>query len=287
MDKISVIIPVYNGSEYIYKCLNSIVQQDYSKLEIIIVNDGSTDDSVKICEQFRQNDSRIKIINQKNQGTAIAKNVGLSIASGQFIYFIDVDDWLPSGKTFSTLYNLLKSSHSEIAVGDLDMFDNKANQYLLYFHNDKQQVFTPKEWFKFQYKKSQRFSTPWGKLFKHSLFKHICFPKYSIAEDDFTMWKLYLMSSKIAYINQALYVYRQNRSDSITSRASLSESFSLEPIEERIAVESLLNNFDNITKNVELDALRYRLNMHKYALNIANHIDYKHYSQITKIINKY
>src|SRR5690606_15460378 len=91
---ISVVIPVYNVESYLENCINSIVQQTYSNLEIILVNDGSTDNSTKICETAASKDSRIVLINQKNQGVSSARNNGLSIARGEWIYFIDADDFL-------------------------------------------------------------------------------------------------------------------------------------------------------------------------------------------------
>ena len=91
---ISVIIPVYNVENYIEKCLNSIVNQTYNNLEIIIIDDGSTDNSIAIAEKIAENDKRIRIISQVNQGVSSARNLGLDNASGEYILFIDSDDWL-------------------------------------------------------------------------------------------------------------------------------------------------------------------------------------------------
>ena len=91
--KVSVIIPVYNTAPYLYRCLNSVINQRLRELEILVVNDGSTDNSLQILEEFAYKDARIKIINQKNQGLSVARNTGLECATGEYIAFLDSDDW--------------------------------------------------------------------------------------------------------------------------------------------------------------------------------------------------
>ena len=94
MDKISVIIPVYNAENYLKECLNSICNQTYKNLEIICINDGSIDDSLQILEEFSKEDKRIKVFSQENQGTSVARNKGLELACGKYVAFVDADDWL-------------------------------------------------------------------------------------------------------------------------------------------------------------------------------------------------
>ena len=93
-DLVSVIVPVYNMEKYLEKCLKSIIDQTYKKIEIIIVNDGSTDSSIEICNKFKENDNRIKIITKKNAGLGMARNTGLENANGEYVYFIDSDDYI-------------------------------------------------------------------------------------------------------------------------------------------------------------------------------------------------
>src|SRR5690554_7984530 len=94
MPKISVIIPVYNKAPYLEQCLNSVINQTYKNLEIIIIDDGSTDNSLEICEKYRKKDERIQLISQENQGVSVARNKGIQKASGEWIYFLDADDYL-------------------------------------------------------------------------------------------------------------------------------------------------------------------------------------------------
>ena len=92
--KVSVIIPVYNGEKTIEKCINSIINQSYKDLEIIIVNDGSTDNTYEICQKYSQKDDRIQVINQENKGVCLARNIGIKFSKGDYIQFVDSDDWL-------------------------------------------------------------------------------------------------------------------------------------------------------------------------------------------------
>lgn len=115
MDLISIIVPVYNVEKYLEHCLNSIINQTYKNLEIILVNDGSTDNSLEICESFKQKDSRIKIITKGNGGLSSARNEGLKIAKGNYISFVDSDDWIDAD-FIKALYNNLISTDSDMST---------------------------------------------------------------------------------------------------------------------------------------------------------------------------
>lgn len=215
MDMISVIVPVYNVATYLEGCLESIINQTYQNLEIILVNDGSSDDSLKICEKYRSRDSRIKVITQKNHGLSATRNAGIEMATGKFLTFVDSDDWYSNKDSLKTLYNLLKSKNTEVAIGNFDEFNTKKNVFLLYDHDENSYIFSTKEWFSHQYQAPQHFgqcfSTAWGKLFYSSLFQHLRFPVGKIGEDDLTIWKAYLMTNKIAFLDKNIYTYRNNR----------------------------------------------------------------------------
>ena len=133
MDKelISVIIPVYNVEKFLPYSLESVINQTYKNLEIIIINDGSTDGSKAICEQYAKNDKRIKLLSQKNQGLSAARNAGLNIVTGKYIGFVDSDDVI-SLEFYECLYKLLKETNSDISecasvqISDEDLFNNKT-----------------------------------------------------------------------------------------------------------------------------------------------------------------
>ena len=115
MNKISIIIPVYNVEPYIRKCLNSVVNQTYTNLEILLIDDGSTDNSGKICDEYAQNDNRIKVFHKNNGGVSSAKNVGLKHITGKYVGFVDSDDWIEPDM-YETMYNALKSENVTVNV---------------------------------------------------------------------------------------------------------------------------------------------------------------------------
>lgn len=112
--KVSVIVPIYNVEKYLAKCLNSLINQTLKEIEIICVNDGSTDNSLKILENFEKNDSRIKVVSQQNMGLSGARNTGLNIATGEYIGFVDSDDWVDL-EFFEKLYNVAKENSADIS----------------------------------------------------------------------------------------------------------------------------------------------------------------------------
>ena len=104
---ISIIVPVYNVEEYLQRCIDSILNQRFKDFELILINDGSTDNSLKICKEYSLSDSRVKVINKENGGLSSARNAGINIAKGKYIGFVDSDDWI-NEEMYQTLYNLLQ-----------------------------------------------------------------------------------------------------------------------------------------------------------------------------------
>ncbi|WP_251547632.1 glycosyltransferase family 2 protein [Limosilactobacillus caecicola] len=292
MPKISVIIPIYNCQDFLDECLNSIRKQDYPDFEVILVNDGSTDDSLDICQRFAQGDARFKIISQENQGTSAAKNAGLEKATGDYITFVDADDWFARDDTLSFLYQLLTTNDADVAVGNFNEYEAREGKYLIHILSDDHPVinYTPHEWFQNEYSDdeyiSQCFSTPWGKLFKRQLFDHLRFPVGKIDEDDLTMWKTYLRATKISYCNLPIYVYRNNRAGSITDVANSAQLFSLPAIEQRMTLENLIAFHDIIERGK--NPYIWRLQKHRNeALKVAERANFKDAQQKITLINKY
>ena len=114
---VSIIVPVYNVEKYLSKCIEILINQTYTNIEILLINDGSTDNSKKICEQFKEKDSRIKLINKENGGLSDARNKGLQEAIGKYIAFVDSDDYVEKNY-IETLYSLITKFNSEIAIAD-------------------------------------------------------------------------------------------------------------------------------------------------------------------------
>ena len=165
--KVSVIMPVYNVEQYLPKCLASIVNQTLNDIEIICVNDGSTDNCPKILEEFKSKDDRIKIINKENGGVSIARNAGLEIASGEYIGFIDADDYIDEN-FFELLYNEAKENDADVACGGIKRENDGQTHF---FINYSQMVITNDIYDKINFSKIVQFSFVWNKIFRHSFLK--------------------------------------------------------------------------------------------------------------------
>lgn len=227
MEKVSIIIPVFNTARYLPECLESILKQTYANFEVILVDDGSTDSSLKICEQFSQQDHRVRVIHQQNSGVAIARNHGLAVAHGGLIEFIDSDDFVGE-EHLELLIKALHQYNADIATCTFYRIDQNGTYYFYTNDNDPAQqalvgVHKPLEWLQEAVKHPINISAavvdPVCKLYRKELFKHIEYPlNRHNGEDVNTTWKLILAAHRIAYINVGNYCYRMNTSSSTSIR---------------------------------------------------------------------
>lgn len=232
-DLISIIIPVYNVEKYLKKCINSIIRQSYNNIEIILIDDGSTDNSGKICDEYALKDNRINVIHKENGGLSSARNVGIEKAHGKYITFIDSDDWIDE-EMILTLLKIIKNEKSQIAV---------CNYFLAYNENiqiQKENIKTVNlsniEALKKLYneKLCTVMTIACCKLFKRELFENIRFPEEKLHEDEFTTYKLLYKAEKISYSNKKLYYYRQREGSIINSVFNKKKLDAIEAFEERI-----------------------------------------------------
>lgn len=214
MDEIiSVIVPIFKVEQYLPRCIESIINQTYKKLEIILVNDGSPDNCGAICDNYALKDARIRVIHKNNGGLSDARNAGIDIAQGNYITFIDSDDWIHP-KYIEFLYNTLKKNNADISVCNFlatsseNVYSDKLSEDIKVFNNFQAlEQLTDKLYV--------QMVIACGKLFKRELFNNIRFPLKRIHEDEFTTYKLLYEANKIVYTNNQLYYYWQ-RENSIT-----------------------------------------------------------------------
>lgn len=213
---ISIIIPVYNVEKYLKECLNSVVNQTYANLEIILVNDGSTDKSPQICDEFALQDSRIKVFHQKNSGVSSARNKGLDSVSGDFITFVDSDDTIEK-EHIQNMVNLLKDDTDIVctpARKDLPEFEVRELSGI-----DGLKYILDERYF-INFFKDVKFD--WGncnKLFKADIVKSIRFlPDEKVGEDFSFLWKAFLNSNKFIFGNKNTYNYRRSETSVMASK---------------------------------------------------------------------
>ena len=226
-DLISVVIPVYNVENYINKCLDSVIKSKYKNLQIICVNDGSTDGSLELLKNYKSKDTRVEVYSKTNGGLSDARNYGIKYAKGKYITFIDSDDYV-TDDYFESLYNNLIKEDADISIcGNYrDELGNIKTANL----NNVYEVLNSKDALKtlLLYDKIKHFwVSSWGKLYKTSLFEGMEFPVGKKSEDWFLIPQLFLKSNKIIYDSNPKYYY-VFREGSITQTNSKPNTDSIE-----------------------------------------------------------
>lgn len=204
--KISVIVPVYNVEKYLPRCLDSIIKQSYTDLEIILVDDGSSDNSGIICDEYAKMDTRIKVIHQENGGVSSARNTALTACTlgGDYLSFVDSDDWLEPG-----FYDFIAGNSSNFDILIFDYFLAYEDfKKVIYQFSEDQELDTAECLLEMS-----KFNVPsfvWNKIFSKKLFEKIRFPVGQYYEDQAVMHLLIDKAEKIFYQHKALYNYYQN-----------------------------------------------------------------------------
>lgn len=220
---VSVIVPVYNVRPYLEESLESVVSQTYQNLEILVIDDGSTDGSGEICDRFAENDSRIRVVHQENKGLGAARNVGLDLASGQVVSFLDSDDaFLPSA--IEKALNAMIVTHADITLFKYKSVKTEGRMD----QEDLSEVNTSPQIQKGVYSREEallnladgKFNhAVWNKIYARDLWMEIRFPEATVYEDIDTTYKILDKATQLAVIEEPLILYRK-RSDSISETNS-------------------------------------------------------------------
>ena len=232
MPKISIIVPVYSIENYITRCITSILSQSFFDYELILIDDGSSDNSGIICERFEIGDSRIHVIHQKNKGVSVARNIGILFATGDYITFVDGDDWI-SNNFVERLYNACKKAKAQFAICDIF---NTHEQIQLDSSFQNIQLFSKEAAINyFGELMDVRFRSPFGKLVYSTIVKEILFPvgrRY--AEDMACVYKWMYASNKIVDISEKLYFYFQRANSAVHAEYDWYRLDSYETFEEML-----------------------------------------------------
>ncbi|MCL1877549.1 MAG: glycosyltransferase [Defluviitaleaceae bacterium] len=206
---ISVIVPIYNLEDYAPKCVESILCQTYENLEVILVNDGSTDQSGALCDHYKK-DKRVKVIHKKNGGLSDARNVGMDAATGEYIGFVDGDDFI-CPDFYETLVALLKESDADVSMLTFNKVKNGVAAPKLP-PEDMPQVYERDDALKLLLMDKEIESYVWNKLYKAELLKGLRFPLGMVFEDVCIMFQVFLRMNRLVYLKQPKYnyVFRQS-----------------------------------------------------------------------------
>lgn len=237
MPKISIIVPVYNVEDYIEKCIKSILNQVFTEFELILVDDGSTDNSGNICDKYAEKDNRIIVIHKENGGISSARNIGLNIAKGEYIAFVDSDDYI-NKNMYHTLYNLIIKTQSDIAMCNYKTIskDEEVNlneDQIINSHDIK--CINNIQYLNNLYGKDKvKYIVMWNKLYKNEIFRKLRFKDSRIEEDEFIIHHVLYLSDKIVYIDKNYYYYMQRNNSIVGSKYNLKRLDKIYALEDRI-----------------------------------------------------
>lgn len=284
MPKVSVIIPVYNTEKYLKECLDSVTNQTLTDIEIICIDDGSTDNSLKLLKEYASNDDRIKISRQKNRGAGVARNLGIKFANGEFVVFMDSDDKYPSFDILEELYDNAKKNNVMICGGEFSFFTSEDSTPTQNFSNtDKKYSFKKDK--VIEYKNYQfdygyhRFLYNKNFLLKNNLF----FPNYKRFQDPPFFVKAMIKAEKFFALNKLTYCHRIFHQNVIWDNLKtkhlllglldnykLANKYGLEELKQT-TTKRFWEHWDRIKNNINLKEIIILSSISKYDLDIENH----------------
>ena len=282
---VSIIVPMYNAEKYMSECLDSLINQDYENLEIVLVDDGSTDKTLKICNEYAKKDKRVKVIHQKNSGVSEARNNGINKSTGEYITFVDSDDFI--AKDFISYYvELINKTNADIALSRMPVKYRTGESKQVLNNEEKIEVITGKECaLEMLYYKI--FIASWNKLFKRKLLvdNNILFNKNIHFGEGFNYSvDAFLKANKVCITSLNKYYYRVDNESSVMTK------FSLNQITGSIGAQKhLQEKYDNIDAEIS-KALKYA-NWHTYfdclnsiigTNNVKNNVEL--YKKIKKVV---
>lgn len=232
---ISVIVPIYKVENFLCKCVDSILNQTYKNLEIILVDDGSPDKCGEICDEYAKKDSRIKVIHKENGGLSDARNAGIDVAQGDYFVFVDSDDYIDY-EMIETLYYCIKNDNSDLALCSFTYVDEEGKEIcerknkspikneIISTEQSLQKLCEIKNWY---------YIVAWNKLYKKEIFNNLRFPKGKINEDEFTIHHIFNKCRYISCVEKPLYYYLQRSGSIMKTKTGMKALDSAEALYDR------------------------------------------------------
>jgi len=270
---ISIIVPVYKVEKYLSDCIDSVINQTYKNLEIILIDDGSPDNCGKICDEYAKQDNRIKVIHKENGGLSSARNAGLDVAKGEYISFIDSDDAI-SFDFIQRLYGLCLKNQVDISVCSLTRFETEIDLRDIRNMERISEEVEIKSTREMSARINSRNSLPatvvWNKLYKRYIYENLRFPVGKIIEDQFTTYKAYdICKTDVAVSNLELYYYRENPTSILGVKFNKKRLDILEAYEGRIEYYKEKNDEELLNKTIE----GYQAELKSCFINVYKHLE--------------
>lgn len=258
-EKISVIVPIYKVEAYLPKCVDSIRNQTYRNLEIILVDDGSPDGCGALCEEYARADSRIQVIHKPNGGLSSARNAGLDIASGDWIAFVDSDDWIEPDTYEAMLSSAKRHEVPLVCAGRYDV-DEQTMERTRGLCPEREETVSGEEMVSRIFRWNQMDSSVCDKLFAAHLWKEIRFPQGKVVEDVPTTYRIVLLAGKAVLLPKPVYNYLC-RANSITTAAMTEKNFHFYYHTEKIYADICANypNLEPEARYLRVRALIYTI----------------------------
>lgn len=285
---ISVVVPIYNVEKYLRLCLDSLLMQTYTNFEVLMINDGSPDDSANICKEYLAKDRRFQYFEKENSGPSDTRNYGIEHSKGEYITFVDSDDWLK--ETFlADLYEAITRTGADIALSTYIKYDDLQSVYNIPIIGEYyERIWMSDEFIRELPKlemKDNSYSNPWAKLFKRELFRTIRFPKGKLIEDTRTNIKLFLESSRLVYINKCLYFYRIRGGSVIQTITEKLLEDVLDTLVERLCLVTIKGLYSDIYRDSLLESLKFR-SYQAYTCDMKDTEIYRRYQEMIYLIEK-
>lgn len=236
---ISVIVPIYNVEKYLPRCVESIQRQTYQNIEIILVDDGSPDHCPEMCDRFAKQDSRIRVVHKRNGGLSDARNAGIEAAKGEYLLFVDSDDYI-SDAMIEKMHCRIIRDRSDMAVCNIDIVDENGESLGIdAFQVENAVIEEPQFWSEMYgtneiYGTNYRFCVvAWNKLYARRLFRDVRYDAGKLHEDEFVLHRLVSKCERISFLSEKLYSYRQREQSIMGSRYTLRRMDAAEAIIQR------------------------------------------------------
>lgn len=255
MPRLSIIVPIYNVEKYLSRCIESILNQTFKDFELILVNDSSTDNCKEICEKYKRMDSRIIVANKKNGGVSSARNLGIDISKGDYIGFVDSDDFIDV-HMYEILLNTINAYDSDIVICDyykVNEYDIKKYEKMKSNNKDiKVENINNIDAIERIITRDIKIVVAWNKIYKRSLFDNLRYKEGVICEDEFLAHRIFYKCNKVSIINQKLYYYIQRKGSIINSPFSSKDFDKIYAIKDRVDFlkeKKIINLIDKAEKS--------------------------------------